>query len=887
MLLNFNIEYSSEPGENLLLRFVEKKKKEFTEISCYYKDEMHWAGTINTEDFSIKNLFLYDVILRLHNPSIPEKKLVSGNIKLKKEQERELFIEHKKILETAYPKLANTKPFKKVLKAKNNHAKKQCSLNKSTHVFKVNYTAIRENNFLCLTGSAAKMNLFEGGKPIFFKQKKNNEATLRLNLSKEKFPIEYKIGIYDDAQKRIVEYEPGGNHVIYKLPEKAAKTVINHQYNYDHFLWKGAGINIPVFSIRTATSWGSGDFTDLHSMVDYASSIGVKLLQLLPVNDTTSTLLDKDSYPYSAISSFALHPKLLSVQKLAYAVGEEIFAGEKAEIERLNKLSFCDHAAVINLKFAVLKRIFASNKNDFLSDHDYSSFFELNKEWLVPYAAFCVLRDLNGSLKYDEWEELANYNEDAIAAFVEPSSEHYDEITFWYFLQYHLHIQLKNASKYAHKKGVILKADLPIGVGRYSVDTWINPHLFHLDKQAGAPPDAFSTVGQNWSFPTYNIGQMALEKFDWFTKRMQQLEKYFDAVRIDHVLGLFRIWTIPSNQMNGTMGVFAPAIPTNKDNMIHAGVAFDYHRLCEPFITHNLLQELFGTDMPEIKEIFFDNDYKFRNELNDQQKIAAYFLLHPMYAHYEQPLFELISNVILFRDAVNMNGFHFRINMAQTQSFKNLPYYQQIILNNLYTKYFYESQNELWKIEGTARLKMMKEATSMLLCAEDLGMVPDFTEEVLHSLDIISLQVQQMPKDINSTFSDTTTANYESVVMPATHDMEPIRLWWEKNKALAQVFYNTVLNEHGHAPYFCEPWVCKKIIEKHLQSPAMWSIFLLQDLLSINGNVRRANPAEERINDPSNAENVWNYRMHLNVEDLMKQHEFNEEVRGMIKGSGR
>ncbi len=887
MLLNFNIEYSSLPGENLVLRFIEKNKDNTTEINLYYKDEMHWEGTVNKNDYALKANFLYDVILRKDDFSIPEKKLISSNIKLKKVVGDEIFIKHKTILPNSYPKFAKTKPFKKIFKEKFIGSKKECTLNKATHIFKVNYPALGKNKFICLTGSANKMNLFDAENPIIFKQNKDNIASIRLNLSKEKFPIEYKLGIYDDTEKRIIDYETGGNNAIYELPDKGTKTFINHQYNFDKFLWKGAGINIPVFSIRTATSWGSGDFRDLHLMADYASFIGVKLIQLLPVNDTTSTLLDKDSYPYSAISSIALHPKLLSVQKLAHSLSEEIFAHEKAEIERLNNLSFCDHAGVINLKFAVLKRIFTAYKNDFINDENWFPYFEENREWLVPYAAFCVLRDKYGSLKFDEWEEYANYNEDEIALFVDPTSENYEEILFWYFIQYNLHIQLTNATEHAHKKGVILKADLPIGVGRYSVDTWVNPHLFHLDMQAGAPPDAFSTVGQNWSFPTYNIGQMALDKFDWFTKRMQQLEKYFAAVRIDHVLGLFRIWTIPCNQMNGTMGIFTPAIPANKDNMINAGLAFDYNRLCVPFITEELLQELFGMDLPFIKETFFDSDYKFRNDFNDQQKIAEYFKLYPLYAKHEQHLFELIANVILFRDSVNMNGYHFRINMAQTHSFKNLPYEQQIVLKNLYTKYFYESQNELWKIEGTARLKMMKEATSMLLCAEDLGMVPDFTEEVLHSLDIISLQVQQMPKHINSTFSDTATANYESVVMPATHDMEPIRLWWEKNKELAQLFYNNVLQEHGYAPYFCEPWVCKKIIEKHLQSPAMWSIFLLQDLLSINGNVRRANPAEERINDPSNADNVWNYRMHISVEDLMKQDEFNEEVRGMIKGNGR
>ena len=598
-------------------------------------------------------------------------------------------------------------------------------------------------------------------------------------------------------------------------------------------------------------------------------------------------LFDKDSYPYSAISSFALHPKLLCVQKMAYTFSEEILEVEEAEIQRLNKLSFCDHSGVMMLKFAVLKRIFFANTNNFITDEAFLVFFNANKEWLVPYAAFCSLRDNYGTLNYDEWGEFSEYSTDKIAAILEPTSPYYGEVLFWYFVQYHLHLQLLKASQYAHKRGVILKADLPIGVGRYSADTWVNPHLFHLDKQAGAPPDAFSTKGQNWSFPTYNIGVMASDNFAWFKKRMQQLENYFDAVRIDHVLGLFRIWSIPINQTDGTMGVFVPAIPANLENIINAGLVFNYNRFCTPFITEDLLQQMFGKDMPAIKEIFFDSDYKFKTAFNDQQKIATYFKFNPTYFKYEQKLFDLISNVILFRDTLNANGYHFRINMAETHSYKKLSETEKNILSNLYTKYYYESQNELWKVEGTARLKMLKKATGMLLCAEDLGMVPDFIEEVLHSLDIISLQVQQMPKTINSTFSDTTAANYESVVMPSTHDMQPIRLWWEKNKDLAQLFYNTVLNEQGAAPYFCEPWVCKKIIEAHLQSPAMWSIFLLQDLLAINGNIRRPNPAEERINDPSNADNVWSYRMHISVEDLLKQDEFNGEVRGMIKRNGR
>jgi 4-alpha-glucanotransferase len=225
--------------------------------------------------------------------------------------------------------------------------------------------------------------------------------------------------------------------------------------------------------------------------------------------------------------------------------------------------------------------------------------------------------------------------------------------------------------------------------------------------------------------------------------------------------------------------------------------------------------------------------------------------------------------------------------MHQTYSYQQLEDEQKNILNTLYNQYFFENQNELWQKEGTATLSMLAKSSKMLLCAEDLGMVPPFTEKVLADLNILSLQIQQMPKIDNEQFSDTHNAKYPCVVMPATHDMAPIRLWWEQNKASAQLFFNRILKESGTAPYFCEPWVCKKIIELHLQSPAMWSVFLLQDLMAIDGNVRRAIPAEERINDPANPNQIWNYRMHVTIEKLMEADDMNHQIKEMIKESGR
>jgi 4-alpha-glucanotransferase len=571
------------------------------------------------------------------------------------------------------------------------------------------------------------------------------------------------------------------------------------------------------------------------------------------------------------------------VQKMADASKVLITKEEQKEIEKLNALSYSNHSAVVSLKIAVLKRVFEKEKNNFTKSDAWHTFFEAHNNWLIPFAAFCVLRDKYTIPDFALWQDFSVYDKAKVNQLSTKESDDYEAILFWYFVQFNLHVQLEDAIAYAQQKGVVLKADLPIGVGRLSADTWENPSLFVMEMQAGAPPDAFSGSGQNWSFPTYNIAEMAKDGFAWFRRRMQHLQTYFDAVRIDHVLGIFRIWSIPLNQVEGTMGKFVPAIPMSRDEFYNAGLNFDENRFCEPFITEEILYEKFGNDTAQVKDIFFSNG-KLVEAFNDQRKVEAYFAKYGENKSWQQGLFDLIANVILFKDGY---GYHFRINMFQISAYTWLSANEKSILDKLYHKYFFEMQNDLWRKEGEMKLEMMTDSSDMLLCAEDLGMVPDFTDEVLKNLDILSLQVQQMPKDSASSYSDTEKAKYESIVMPATHDMSPMRLWWEENTKTTQSFYNNILHEFGNAPQYCEPWVCRKIVEKHLQSPAMWSIFLMQDILALNGEIRLENPNDERINIPSNPNHVWNYRMHISLENLLKENELNDDLKNMIKQNNR
>jgi 4-alpha-glucanotransferase len=883
MQLHFFIKYGTGYGENITICYKNNIDVEKQYYTLNYVDSNLWHGVINTETLNISNNFDYEVLLKKDDEVFFQRYLASAIIDLNKYKTECYNIIHENFSAKEFIKLNSFKPYKEVFKNEVEKKDSTKSPKKVTNIFEIEYPVLQQNKFVCITGNATCMNGFDEAKPIIFEKTNNYKSSIALDLSDEKAPLEFKLGIYDTDKKKIVEYEQGANRIITKIDKAEAISILHLNYSFNNLDWKGAGINVPVFSLRTNDGWGIGDFTDINLLVDYAAKVGLKLIQLLPINDTTAIYTDKDSYPYSAISSFAYHPKLLNVKKLLSAYDISLLKTEEQEIERLNKLSYSDHSAVLTLKIDVLKRIFEKDKNAFLKEKEWLSFFNDHGNWLTPFAAFCTLRDKNNTADFSAWGEYAVYNEAIIKKFTSEKSEHYSTILFWYFVQYHLHIQIKDAVEYAHSKGIILKADLPIGVGRLSADTWEYPTLFVMGMQAGAPPDAFSGSGQNWSFPTYNIGEMAKDNFAWFRKRMGHLQTYFDAVRIDHVLGIFRIWSIPMNQVEGTMGKFVPAIPIYKDAFYNAGLHFDEYRYCEPYITEEILFEKFGNDIGHVKDIFFAYG-KFKEEFNDQRKIENYFIQHPENIKWQQGLFDLISNVLLFKDE---SGYHFRINMFQISTYKNLSAEEKYKIDKLYHHYFFEMQNDLWRKEGELKLEMLRDSTDILLCAEDLGMVPDFTDEVLKNLDILSLQVQQMPKDSSSAYSDTAKAKYESVVMPATHDMSTIRLWWEENRGTTQSFFNEILQEHGGAPFYCEPWVAKKIIEKHLQSPAMWSIFLAQDILAINGNVRRKDPTEERINNPSNPNHVWNYRMHLSLEELMKHNELNNELYSMIKESGR
>jgi len=782
-----------------------------------------------------------------------------------------------------------TAPFKNVLLAEHFTEVKTIPAKNPTHTFRVKAPLLEKNQTLCLLGEGPILGNWQTASPVLLNRiAGKDDLSVQLDLRGQPFPFAYKYGVFDVAKNSVLRFEAGADRILNDKIERDKHTLVNDGFAslpVEH--WRGAGVAVPVFSLRSESSFGTGEFLDLKPLADWGKQVGLKLIQLLPVNDTSATNSWKDSYPYAAISAFALHPLYLNLAAVADGKNRRHLKPLEAVRQRLNRMKTLDYEAVMKVKLAFLKKIFPSQKAATFSTAEYKKFFKENQRWLVPYAAFCFLRDKFGTADFGRWPEHKAFDAGKIAAL----SRKNEEIAFHFFVQFHLHRQLKEATAHAHACGLVVKGDIAIGVCRHGADAWQSPELFNMEMQAGAPPDAFAAKGQNWGFPTYNWPHMAADDFAWWKRRFAQMGHYFDAFRIDHILGFFRIWSSPAHAVEGILGHFVPAIAIEPGEFAARGIAFDLDRFTRPFITDAVLAEVFGDAAEPVRREFLDaageRHYHLKPKFATQRQVNDYFAARPQNgrnAKLKTGLFDLISNVLLFA----MDGkYHFRFAIEQTSSFKNLPGDTQAKLRDLYVDYFFRRQDEFWMREAMQKLPALKRVTNMLICGEDLGLVPACVPEVMRDLGFLSLEIQRMPKNPGQEFSRPPDAPYLSVVTPSTHDMSTIRGWWTEDPALTRKFFNLGLGLPGEAPVEATPEIVEAVVRQHLASPAMWSIFQLQDLLGVDGEIRRKDVAAERINVPAIPNYYWRYRLHLTLEKLQRAEQFNSHLSRLLRENGR
>ncbi|MBQ9261168.1 MAG: 4-alpha-glucanotransferase [Prevotella sp.] len=814
MKLQFNIEYQTTFGEELVLNVLsgEKTSHKVEQHKMATLDGLHWNCELTKSVKTSAYIDYYYSVQRgdedaRHEWLVEPHRLEFAAIRGIRYTIYDHWID---IPEDSY---MYSSAFTDCVSARKRGMSEQKEFGKTVRL-KVRAPQLRSNERLAIVGGGPALGNWEARHAMAMVEHDANEWVVSLDADKLPQTFEFKFVVFGNGDQPV--WENGMNRTV-SLPEIELGEVVVYELPQAYFPvypWKGAGTVIPIFSLRSEGSFGVGDFGDLKMMIEWCDKTKQRVLQVLPINDTNMTKTWQDSYPYNSISIYALHPQYTDFRQLPAIKDEakrEAFENLRKE---LNALPQIDYERVFSAKLDYLREIFAQEWTAVQRRESYKTFFEQNKEWLVPYAAFCYYRDLYGTAVFSEWPKEATVKNTQKTTFKGKK-----ELQFWYFVQYNLDAQMREAHAHARAHRVILKGDIPIGISRDGVEAWVEPKYFNLNGQAGAPPDAFSADGQNWGFPTYNWDAMLADGCSWWVRRFRKMAEYFDAYRIDHVLGFFRIWEIPMPHKSGLMGQFSPALGMSREEIEAYGVQFN--------------------------EGLFLVDHK------------------------------------------RSDRWHPRIAVQYQEAYNNLGEDQKFCFNRLYNDYFYRRNNQFWYTEAMKKLPKLTQATRMLVCAEDLGMVPDCVPWVMNELRILSLEIQSMPKDPTTRFGKLSHNPYRSVDTISTHDMATLRQWWDEDEERSQTYFNTTLRRGGPAPRPLPGWLAKDIVSRHLTSPSMLCLLSFQDWMSIDEKLRLPDENAERINIPANPRHYWRYRMHLTIEQLMQADELNEEISTLIIQSGR
>ena len=851
MNINFQIHYRAEYGQSLCVIETQESILGWTEkdplvLNCQGTD--FWQVNVPISDFA--GCIQYKYAIRLQDGryiyEAGEPRILNLVESQKSKDERQIVVRDAWQAST-YEDSFYTTAFLKALFSRKSKDERPLRSKKQGNIrFSIDLPQILPTQGVAIVGNCPELGNWNADNKLVMSDTEFPVWKADIKVSEAQI-IEYKYMVYDLKTGAQVDMEWGENRQIWGIEKGIVIYQNDRGFRRTQPRWKGAGVAVPVFSLRTEEGFGIGEFQDLKKMADWAAATGQKMIQTLPINDTTLRHNNLDSYPYNAVSVFALHPIYINIEKMGRLTPaqKKKYEAQKAEF---NALKIADYQNVYDAKTVFFKALFKQDKDALFSSEEYKAFFAKNREWLEPYAEFLHKRDK------------------------QPKE-------YYYFLQFHADKQLADAVAYAHSIGVAMKGDIPIGISPDSVDAAVYPELFNLDASAGAPPDDFSISGQNWGFPTYNWDKMAEDNFGWWQKRFRKMQDYFDAYRVDHILGFFRIWQMRKTDVWGLCGHFVPALPYSYDDLCAQGICLDWDRMTKPYIRSNFLGDVLGYDTEWAKKNALQTRdgyvYWFRPEFDTQVKVQEW------YDRLMEDPKQLKAAGLSKEAAKNIcNGLiylHCEVLMVEDQ--RRPGWLHPRISIRIYNEYFYRRHTQFWRDSAMRKLPTLIGATKMLCCGEDLGMVPACVPDVMHELQILSLEIQRMPKDPTVKFAHPADAPYQSVCTTGTHDMNPLRAWWEEDRAVTQQFYNEQMGWWGDAPKEMTPEIAEFIINQHMYSPAMWTILPLQDWLAIDGDVRIKDQFSDRINVPANPRHFWNYRMHLSIEQLLKEKKLNEKIK--------
>ena len=887
MKIFFNIQYATTFGEILRLNVVGKGKDIEKVYSMNTYDGKSWHCEITAEN-GMSQMEYYYSVENGDSEVRHEWTTVSHRLELNAKRAMTYFV-NDRWNDIPYDSYLYSSAFTDCVNRRHREPAKGSDYNQTLRLI-VRAPQLRSGSRLALVGEDQALGRWNPDDAISMVEHNYNEWVADINVKEmKKEETEFKFIAFNE--KGGVDWETGMNRQLHAPTINDGEVVVTEldQAFFELCDEKLAGTLIPVFSLRSKGSFGVGDFGDLKMMIDWVAETNQRVLQVLPINDTTSTHTWTDSYPYSAISIFALHPQFADFRQLPEIKDKKKAREMEALRKELNELKQIDYERVNNTKTDYLRIIFKQEGEAVMKGEDFKMFVKENEHWLVPYAQYCHLRDSFGNVDFSSWKGHEQWHEADRKKLTDPKSKEYGDVAFYYYVQFVLDRQMRAAHEYAMARGVILKGDIPIGVNRNGCDVWHEPQYFNLNSQAGAPPDAFSINGQNWGFPTYNWQRMIDDGCEWWIRRFQNMAKYFDAYRIDHVLGFFRIWAIPTTCVHGLLGQFAPSLGMTREEIEGYGLHFQEELFTTPFIARWVVDRVFGIHADEVVEKYLDHKhddiFALKPEYDTERKIEAVFKgkdsMDDVWVR--DGLYALVSDVLFVRDDNDPNKFHPRITAQLNFMYEALYDSDKEKFNRLYNDYYYRRNNNFWYNEAMKKLPVLVQATRMLVCAEDLGMVPDCVAWVMDQLRILSLELQQMPKDPKVKFGILSRNPYRSVCTLSTHDMPTLRQWWDEDYERTQVYYSSMLYRGGAAPHPLPGWLARDIIANQLTCPSMLCILSLQDWFALDEKLRLPDADAERINIPANPRHYWRYRMHINIEDLIADKEYNDAIKELVK----
>ncbi|MCF0215634.1 MAG: 4-alpha-glucanotransferase [Fibrobacteraceae bacterium] len=635
------------------------------------------------------------------------------------------------------------------------------------------------------------------------------------------------------------------------------------------------GVAVPLFSLYSKNSIGIGEFLDLIPFARWAAYCDMNVIQLLPVNDTGS-----ESSPYSARSAFALNPAFINVQNVQ---GSSEYEAEIEEAkEEFDELGKVDYYRIVTWKRKILKKIFDDHYDDLKKDKQLAEWIKHN-QWAKPYCVYATLKARNSEASWRDWKNYQNPTDKDVEKLW---TKFQKDCLFQAWMQLVAEIQFKFSVDEISRMGIRIKGDIPILINEDSADVWYNRNYFSLDDRAGAPPDMFSYSGQNWGFPTYRWDVLEQENFSWWRYRLDQASKFYHAYRIDHVLGFFRIWAIPSQETTGILGRFQPSIPLTWETLSQAGFmreSLEYLR--RPNYSVEQLRSFLGDETDRLISLYFENlpgttdRFILTESCYSEKNILS--LDEPQTV--KDMLLKVYWNRV-FIPTGDINTFYPYWYWYNQPVFYTLPLNEQNKLRELITNNE-NAQNELWEKNATKLLSVLANQTDMLVCAEDLGAVPPCVPSVLNKLNILSLRIERWARNWSvpgSPYYSMGEYPRLSVCTTSCHDTSSLRGLWEEADFDKQMYWRHT-NIATAVPQNLAPPDVRNILNHVFSANSLFCILPVQDFFALSSTLSAKSAEEERVNVPGTVGGKnWTYRMPCSVEQLLDVAPLISEIRKLV-----